>query len=126
MANNDHNPKKETQSVGPACPEELELPRQNREEYVASVLQQVGDFEEKLDELESDMESSGWDDISDFRGQLDDLRLRLKGIRTRSEELEAVPDASWSGVYEEMEESLVDLAGSVADLASGLSLVLPE
>lgn len=121
-----NNNKKKTTQEGAACPEELDLPRPNREEYVASVLQQVGAFEEKLDELESDMESSGWDDISDFRGQLDDLRMKLKGIRSRSEELEAVPDASWPGAYEEMEESLVDVAGSVADLTSGLSQVLPE
>ncbi len=126
MANNNHHPKKKAVPEGAACPDEQNLPRQNREEYVASVLQQVGDFEEKLDELEGDMESSGWDDISDYRGQLDDLRLRLKGIRSRSEELEAVTDSSWPGVYEEMEESLADVAGSVADLASGLSLVLPE
>lgn len=126
MANNDHNPKKKANPEGAACPDEQNLPRQNREEYVANVLQQVGDFEEKLDELEGDMESSGWDDISDYRGQLDDLRLRLKGIRSRSEELEAVTDSSWPAVYEEMEESLADVAGSVADLASGLSLVLPE
>ncbi|MGB8959925.1 MAG: hypothetical protein WCC00_13030 [Candidatus Aminicenantales bacterium] len=126
MANNNHNPKKKANPEGAACPDEQNLPRQNREEYVASVLQQVGDFEEKLDELEGDMESSGWDDISDYRGQLDDLRLRLKGIRSRSEELEAVTDSSWPAVYEEMEESLADVAGSVADLASGLSLVLPE
>ncbi len=126
MANNDHNPKKKANPEGAACPDEQNLPRQNREEYVSNVLQQVGDFEEKLDELEGDMESSGWDDISDYRGQLDDLRLRLKGIRSRSEELEAVTDSSWPAVYEEMEESLADVAGSVADLASGLSLVLPE
>ena len=126
MTNNDHNPKKKANPEGAACPDDQNLPRQNREEYVAGVLQQVGDFEEKLDELEADMESSGWDDISDYRGQLDNLRLRLKGIRSRSEELEAVTDSSWPGVYEEMEESLADVAGSVADLASGLSLVLPE
>jgi len=126
MANNDHNPKKKANPEGAACLDDQNPPRQNREEYVASVLQQVGDFEEKLDELEGDMESSGWDDISDYRGQLDDLRLRLKGLRSRSEELEAVTDSSWPAVYEEMEESLADVAGSVADLASGLSLVLPE
>jgi chromosome segregation ATPase len=125
MANN-HDPKKKADQEGAACPEEQNPPRQNRDEYVASVLQQVGAFEEKLDELESDMESSGWDDLSDYRGQLDDLRLRLKGIRSRSEELEAVPDPSWPAAYEEMEESLADVAGSVADLASGLSPVLPE
>lgn len=126
MANNDHNPKKKANPEGAACPDEQNPPRQNREEYVANVLQQVGEFEEKLDELEGDMESSGWDDISDYRGQLDNLRLRLKGLRSRSEELEAVTDSSWPAVYEEMEESLADVAGSVADLASGLSLVLPE
>lgn len=121
-----HNPKKKADMNDAACPDEQNPPRQNREEYVASVLQQVGDFEEKLAELEADMESSGWDDISDYRGQLDDLRLRLKGIRSRSEELEAVPDSTWPGVYEEMEETLADVAGSVADFTSLLGQVLPE
>src|SRR5512137_728307 len=121
MANN----KKKTPQEGAACPEELDLPRPNREEYVAGVLQQVGAFEEKLDELESDMESSGWDDIGDYRGQLDDLRARLKGVRSRSEELEAVPDPAWPAAYEEMEASLVDVAGGVEDLTAALSGVLP-
>lgn len=126
MANSNTPNKKKADADDAACLDEQNPPRQNREEYVASVLQQVGDFEEKLDELEGDMESSGWDDISDYRGQLDDLRLRLKGIRSRLEELEVVPDPSWPGVHEEMEETLTDVAGSLADLTSGLSLVLPE
>jgi hypothetical protein len=117
---------KKTNPDGAACSDELDLPGQSREEYVANVLQQVGAFEEKLDELESDMESSGWDDIGDYRGQLDDLRAKLKGIRSRSEELEAVPDPAWPAAYEETEASLVEVAGAVEDLVSGLSVVLPE
>jgi hypothetical protein len=117
--------KKSLASEDPVCAEGEE-PRQTREEYVDSVLQQVGAFEERLDQLEEDMESAGWDDISDYRGQLDDLRVKLRGLRSRTDELEAVPDASWPSVYEDMEESLTDVAGGVEDLASGLSLVLPE
>jgi hypothetical protein len=113
-------------AAGPDCPERLNQPRPTREEYVATVLQQISAFEERLDELESDMESSGWDDIGNFRGQLDDLRMRLKGIRSRSEELEAVPDSGWPEAYEEIEESLVETAGGVEDLVAGLSVVLPE
>jgi len=109
-----------------ACAPETGLAPQSREEYVDSVLQQVGAFEERLDELESDMESSGWDDMSDYRGQLDDLRVKLRGLRAKSEELAAVPDRSWTGVFEEMEAALADVSGGVDDLASGLSLVLPE
>ena len=118
--------KKMTAPEAAACPEELNMPRQNREEYVATVLQQIGAFEERLEELETDMESSGWDDIGDFRGQLDDLRAKLKALRSRAEELEAVSDKAWPDVYEEMEESLVDVAGGVDDLVAGLSMVLPE
>ena len=113
-------------AAGPACPTELDLPRQTREDYVATVLEQVGAFEEKLDEIEGDMESSGWDDIGDFRRQLDDLRARLKGIRARSGELEGIPDQDWSDTYEEMEASLLDVAGSLEQLSAGLSTVLPE
>jgi hypothetical protein len=72
------------------------------------------------------MENSGWNDIGDYRGQLDDLRTRLKGIRARSGELEAVADKEWSEVYEEMEASLLDAAGSLEDLSAGLGTVLPE
>ena len=118
--------KKGEAAAMPACPEGLNQPRPTREDYVATVLQQISAFEERLDELESDMESSGWDDIGDFRGQLDDLRMRLKGIRSRSEELEAVPDSGWHEAYEEMEESLVETARGVEDLVTGLSVVLPE
>ena len=120
------NTKKTPAPEGEACEEGLNLPRQSREEYADSVVQQVGAFEERLNELESDMESSGWDDISDFRGQLDDLRVKLRDLRTQSDELQALPDSSWRDAYEEMEQSLADVAGSVEDLASGLSLVLPE
>jgi hypothetical protein len=123
MANN--NKKKKTAEEA-ACPEEPDMARQSREEYVATVLQQIGDFEERLNELESDMESTGWDDIGDYRGQLDDLRLRLKAARSKSEELETVADPSWPGAYEEMEQTLGEVAGGVEDLAAGLGLVLPE
>jgi hypothetical protein len=113
-------------AAGPACPTGLDLPRQTREDYVATVLEQVGAFEERLDEIEGDMESSGWDDIGDFRRQLDDLRARLKGIRARSGELEGVADQDWSDAYEETEASLLDVAGSLEQLSAGLSSVLPE
>jgi len=118
--------KKKKTAEGPACPEGLTLPRQTREEYVADVLQQIGAFEERLDELEADMESSGWDDIGDFRGQLDDLRMKLKAARSKSEELETVSDPAWPDEQQEMEESLAEMAGSIDDLTSGLSPVLPE
>jgi hypothetical protein len=111
---------------GPACPTGLDLPRQTREEYAATVLEQVGAFEERLDEIEGDMENSGWDDIGDFRRQLDDLRARLKGIVARSGELEGVADQDWPDAYEEMEASLLDTAGSLEQLSAALSSVLPE
>ena len=120
------NTKKKKDVEGPACPEGLNMSGQSREEYVASVLQQIGGFEERLDELESGMESSGWDDIGEYRGQLEDLRLKLKAARSKSEELEAVSDQAWPAAHEEMEETLGEMAGSVEDLASGLGLVLPE
>lgn len=112
--------------ASPICPEGPSLPPQTREEYTDSVLEQIGGFEEKLDELEAGMESSGWDDISDFRGQLDDLRLKLRGIRGRAEELEGVPDAEWADAYDEMEGSLLESGETLADLAAALSMVLPE
>lgn len=117
---------KKANAEGAACAPDTGLAPQSRDEYIDSVLEQVGDFEERLDQLESDMESSGWDDTSDFRSQLDDLRLKLRGLRAKSEELDAVPDRSWADVYEEVEASLADVAGAVDDLASALSLVLPE
>jgi chromosome segregation ATPase len=111
---------------GAACPEELNMPRQSREEYVAGVLEQIGGFEEKLADLESDMESAGWDSVGDYRGQLDDIRSRLKEARAKSEELETAADSAWPSVFEEMEETLLEVAGRVEDLARVLGLVLPE
>ena len=52
---------KKKAAAGPACPTGLDLPRPTREDYVATVLEQVGAFEERLDEIETDMESSGSD-----------------------------------------------------------------
>ena len=124
MANHDN--KKRTAKRGAACADGSALTQQSREEYIAGVVQQLEAFEEKLGELETDMESSGWDDISDFRGRLDDLRTKLRALRSQADELETVLDPVWPGAYEEMEESLSGVAGEVEDLASGLSLVLPE
>ena len=111
---------------GGACPEELNMPQQSREEYVASVLEQIDAFEEKLADLESDMESAGWDNVGDYRVQLDDIRVRLKGARAKSEELEATADSAWPSVYEEMEETLLEVAGRVENLALELGRVMPE
>lgn len=119
-------PRNQTTAGRPACPGEMELPPPNREDYVATVLEQVGAFEERLDEIESDMESTGWDDIGDFRRQMDELRSRLRGLRSQAEELEGLPDADWPAAHDEMEESLLGAAGNLEDLAAGLSQVLPE
>jgi hypothetical protein len=111
---------------GPACPEGLNMPGPSREEYVGGVLEQIGEFEEKLGELESDLESAGWEDAGDYLIRLEDLRLQLKAARTKSEELEAATDAAWPSVYEEMEAALLEVAGRVEDFASELGRVLPE
>jgi len=111
---------------GAACPGDLSLPSLSREDYVGTTLEQIEEFEERLAELETDLESAGWDDVGDFRGQIDDLRLRLKAARAKSEELEAVPDAEWTSTYNEMEETLLELAHSVEDLAALAGRVLPE
>lgn len=123
MANNNRKPKAAEDVV---CADDLALTQQSREEYVAGVLQQIEAFEEKLGELEGDMESSGWDDISDYRGQLEDLRTKLRALRSQTEELETVADPAWPGASEEMEGSLAEVAGGVESLTVGLSLVLPE
>ncbi len=118
--------KRTTIADAAACPEGLNMPRPTREEHTATVLQQIAAFEERLEGLETDMESSGWDDIGDYRGRLDDLRARLKALSSRAEELEAVSDKAWPAANKEMEESLVDVAEGIDDLVAGLSLVLPE
>lgn len=110
----------------PACPEGLNLPRQTREEYGENVLQQIGAFEERLETLEDDMENSGWDDIANFRGRLDDLRVKLRELRSQTEELEAVADRDWPVAREEIEDALADAGGGIEDLAAVLSPVLPE
>ena len=111
---------------GAPCPGDLNLPSLSREDYVGTTLEQIEEFEDRLAELETDLESTGWDDVGDFRGQLDDLRLRLKAARAKSEELETVPDAEWTSTYNEMEETLLELADSVEDLAVLAGRVLPE
>jgi len=111
---------------GAPCPGDLNLPSLSREDYVGTTLEQIEEFEDRLAELETDLESAGWDDVGDFRGQLDDLRLRLKAARAKSEELETVPDAEWTSTYNEMEETLLELADSVEDLAVLAGRVLPE
>jgi hypothetical protein len=110
---------------GPACPGELNLPRPSRHDYVAGVVEQLREFEERLGELEFELESAGWNDEGGRSGGFDDIRLRLKAARAKSEELEAALDADWPALYGEMEESLLDVAGRLEDLASELGWVLP-
>ena len=111
---------------GAPCPADLNLPPMSREDYVGTALEQIEEYEDRLSELESDLESAGWDDVGDFRGQLDDLRLRLKAAREKSQELESVPDSEWTSIYNEMEETLLELGDSVEDLAVLAGRVLPE
>jgi hypothetical protein len=111
---------------GAACPEELNLPSPSREDYVGTALEQVGEFEERLAELETDLESTGWELVGDYRSQLEDLRQRLKAARAKSAELEAIPDKDWPSAYEEMEETLLGLADSLEDFALEAGRVLPE
>jgi hypothetical protein len=89
-------------------------------------MEQIGEFEEKLDELESGLETSGWNDLADYRGQLEDLRLRLRTARAKSAELEAAPDREWPELRKEMEEVLLDLADSVRELSLLAGQVLQE
>lgn len=102
------------------------MPRQSRDEYVSGALAQISEFEEKLSELEADMESGGWDDIGEYRTRLDGLRLSLRSVREKSEELEAVPDSAWPSARGEMESLLLEVAAGVEDLSAELSGVLPE
>jgi len=112
--------------TGAVSPEDLNLPRPSREDYAASVEVQIADFEETLDGIETDMESSGWDDIGEFRNRLDDLRERLKEARAQSEALEAAENASWPSLHEEMEETLLEMSDSIRDFSIALGRVLPE
>lgn len=112
--------------AGPVCPDELDPSGPTRAEHVEGLRQQIGAFEERLETLEGDMENSGWDDIANFRGRLDDLRVRLRQLRAQAEELEAVTDRSWPAAREEMDEALADVGGGVEDLAAVLGPVLPE
>lgn len=111
---------------GAACPGELNLPSQSREDFADTAMEQIGEFEEKLDELESGLETSGWNDLADYRGQLEDLRLRLRTARAKSAELEAAPDREWPELRKEMEEVLLDLADSVRELSLLAGQVLQE
>jgi hypothetical protein len=108
------------------CPDELDLPRPSREDYVDGVREQLGDFEETLEAIESDMESSGWDDIGDFRGRLDGLRARLKEIRSQAEELMGAEDSAWPSLYEDMEKTLLEMSDGIQDISVELGRVLQD
>ncbi len=108
------------------CPEDLNLPRPSREDYAGTVEEQIADFEETLDGYETDMESTGWDDLSEFRNRIDDLRARLKSLRSQSEELADAEDAEWPALHEDMEKALLDMSDAMRDIAVELGQVLPE
>jgi hypothetical protein len=101
------------------------MPGPTREDYVAAVLEQIVEFEERLSEFEADLEAAGWEDPGDYINQIEDLRVQLKAAREKSEEVEAASDAAWPSVYEEMEAMLLEVTGRMEDLASELGRVLP-
>ncbi len=106
--------------------EELCLPSADREDYARSVAEQLADYEETLDGLESDMESLGWDDVGEYRNRLADLRSHIKEAQIRSDELESAEDAAWPTLYESMESTLLELAEAVKDVSDVIGQVTPE
>jgi len=110
---------------GPACPDGLNVPRPSRDDYVAGVLEQVAEFEERLGEFESDLEAAGWEDPGDYINQIEDLRVQLKAAREKAEEVGGATDAAWPSVYDEMEETLLEVTGRMENLAAELGRVLP-
>jgi len=108
------------------CPEELDLPRPSREDYAETVEEQLADFAETLDGFETDLESSGWDEVGEFRASIDDLRNRLKEIRSQSHELESVEDSAWPSTHEDMEKTLLEMSDSIKEISVELGRVLPE
>jgi len=110
---------------GPACPDGLNVPRPSRDDYIAGVLEQIAEFEERLGELESDLEAAGWEDPGDYTNQIEDLRVQLKAAREKAGEVEGATDAAWPSVYDEMEETLLEVTGRMENLAAELGRVLP-
>jgi phage shock protein A len=106
--------------------EELCLPSANREDYASNVAEQLADYEETLDGLESDMESLGWDDVAEYRNRLADLRSQIKEAQIRSDELESAEDAAWPALHESMESTLLELAEAVKGVSDVLGQVTPE
>jgi phage shock protein A len=106
--------------------EELCMPSADREDYARSVAEQLADYEETLDGLESDMESLGWDDIGEYRNRLADLRSHIKEAQISSEELESAEDAAWPALHESMESTLLELADAVKGVSDVIGQVTPE
>ena len=106
--------------------DELCLPSADREDYARNVTEQLADYEETLDGLESDMESLGWDDIGEYRNRLADLRSHIKEAQIRSDELESAEDAAWPALHEGMESTLLELSEAIQGVSDVIGRVTPE
>ena len=102
------------------------LPSADREDYARDVEEQLAEYEETLDGLETDMESLGWDDIGEYRNRLADLRSHIKEAQTLSTELMASEDAAWPTLHEGMESTLRELSDAIKGVSDVIGRVASE
>jgi hypothetical protein len=97
-----------------------------REYYSARLRGELDEIAERLDEIENDMESEGWEPESDYEELLSGVRLELAQAREKVEALEAASDAEWRPFFEAANEASAAVGRSLERITRLIGGLLPE
>jgi hypothetical protein len=102
------------------------MSREPREYYSARLRGELDEIAEKLDEMENDMESEGWEPESDYEELLSGTRLELAQAREKVDALDAASDAEWNNLYEEATEAAAAVGRAYERVTQLIDGLLPE
>lgn len=97
-----------------------------REYYSARLRGELDEVAERLDEIETGMESEGWEPESDYEELLSGVRLELAQAREKVDALDAATDAEWRRSFEEAEEASAAVGRLLERLSRLIDGLLPE
>lgn len=97
-----------------------------REYFENWVQEELGEFEEELNELETKLDESGWEPESEYQELIDELRIKLRDTTNKMESLKASGDAEWPKIKKDVEEELSRLGDLLNKTSAFLEKFLLE
>jgi hypothetical protein len=102
------------------------MSREPREYYSARLLGELDEIAERLDELETSMESEGWEPESDYEELLSGARVELAQAREKLTALDGADDAAWGDLFEEATQAVSAAGRAYENVSRLIGEMLPE